>query len=479
MRLSPGIMTFLIGLIILLVAGVVYQRVAAPPPAAPGGGSATAPAPAVKYACPMRCVELDHPGDCPVCGMEMMPIETVSITSTAGHDHAEPELYTCPMHPQVEQDHPGTCPICGMELVPAADDSAAVDSETAELVSAVKLSPLQSLLAAVEPVHAAYEEVAESVAVLGEVESPADREHVLTSWQDGRIDNLYVRETGVQIREGQHILDIYSEELVQAQDEYLLALDAEQRLGGSEYESVRATTSSLVTAAESRLRRLGLSAEQIERLAADRVVEEHIAIHATAGGLVVEQFVAEGNYVREGAPLFRVADFSTVWVSLKVFESEMSYFRPGMQVTLDCPVHAGMQFPATVELVEPSLDPATRTYQVRVAVHNTGLTLRPGMIIEGNLQVSHGELLLLPRNAVLHTGDSALVYVQAGVDQWEPRRVETGLDLGEQVEITSGLSPDEAVAGTAVFLLDSEAQLKGVPRPEPQAHADAEATDGH
>ena len=124
-----------------------------------------------------------------------------------------------------------------------------------------------------------------------------------------------------------------------------------------------------------------------------------------------------------------------------------------------------MLFHGRVELIEPSLDSRTHTHRARVTVGNSQFILRPGMIMDAELTVDHGEMLLLERNAVLHTGDGDLVYVLAGENQWLPRRVTTGRDFGDMVEIVSGLKRDEAVAGTAVFLIDSEAQLKGVPRP--------------
>ena len=146
MRVSPALMTFLTGLLLLSIAGILYQHSLVESGAYGTGDSTEAAAPAanVKYACPMRCVEADKPGDCPVCGMEMMPVELDTPASLAASTSAEQE-YTCPMHPQIEQDHPGTCPICGMELVLKANDSAAVDPAVAESVAAVKISPLQGL----------------------------------------------------------------------------------------------------------------------------------------------------------------------------------------------------------------------------------------------------------------------------------------------------------------------------------------------
>ena len=462
MRISPGILTFIIGLALLALAGVWYQHSLTKTGAfAPAAG----PAELVKYACPMRCVESDHPGECPVCGMDMVPIELAAPAPTAAQASAGPVMYTCPMHPQVEQDHPGTCPICGMELVPEQAEKSSVDSATQELVSAVKLSPLQSVLANAVAIHPEYDTVTEDFTAIGEVKVPDDRVHDLVSWQMGRVDNLLVRASGGEITEGEHLLDIYSEELVQAQEEYLIARQALSGLGDSGYESVASSTQRLVDASRQKLSRLGLSEEQLASLDESGAVEDHVAIYARFGGTVLDKLVNEGDYVMQGMRLFTVADLSTIWVEVQVFESDMANLSVGQRVQLDCPIHPGMVFGGKVELIEPSLDPATRTHVVRVSVGNPDDILRPGMILDTHLSISHGQRLLLPRNAVLHTGEGDLAYVLVSENQWEPRRITTGFDFGDRVEIASGLKPEDAVAATAVFLIDSEAQVKGVPRP--------------
>jgi membrane fusion protein, copper/silver efflux system len=463
MRISPGLMTFIVGLALLGIAGVWYQHSLARSGAlAPA--QASAPAAPAKYACPMRCVETDKPGKCPVCGMDLAQIEGAAPAATAPASTG-PAMYVCPMHSQVEQDHPGTCPICGMELVPEQPAAGGVDSATGELVSAVKLSPLQSVLANAVAVHPEYDTVTAEFTAIGEVKVPEDRVRELVSWQEGRVDNLLVLASGGEVAEGEHLLDIYSEELVAAQEEYLLARQALTGLGQSGYDSVAASTRRLVDASRQKLQRLGLSDQQLASLDESGQVEEHVAISARFGGTVLDKMVNEGDCVMQGERLFTVADLSTVWVEVQVFESDMAALSVGQHVKLDCPIHPGMVFHGAIDLIEPSLDAETRTHRVRVSVANPDRILRPGMILDAQLTVSHSKRLLLPRNAVLHTGEGDLAYVLVGEGQWEPRRITVGLDFGDRVEITGGLTPKDAVAATAVFLLDSEAQVKGVPRP--------------
>lgn len=459
MRLAPGIVTFMVGLLILAIAGIFYQQslIAS---GSFGTGSAAASAAPTKYICPMRCVEADEPGNCPVCGMNLTAVETAAPVVAEG-----PPLYTCPMHSQIEQDRPGTCPICGMELVPKRTDVSDIDPETGKAVAAVKLSPLQAVLSDVTIVHAVLETVGLTIPGFGEVGIPEDQVNMLVSWQGGRVDNLLVRETGGEIYKGQHLLDIYSEELVQAQDEYLLALEAVEKLKGSRYESVTSSSKRMLEASRKKLLRLGMNETQLVDLEASGNVQDHLPIYATHGGIVMQKAITEGMYVKEGSMLFSVANLDPVWVEVEIFEQDMQNLKVGDKVILDCPIHPDMEFDGKIILIEPTIDPKTRTHHARVVVDNPDFILRPKMIMSAEITVDYGEMLLLPRHSVLHTGDGDLVYVLIGENLWEPRRVEVGRDFGDRVEILSGISLDDAVAGTAVFLLDSEAQLKGIPRP--------------
>lgn len=493
MRISPGWITFLIGLVLLALAGLLYQQslVASGKIGTQGGSTAaTAPAAAAMYTCPMHPqIRQDHPGTCPICGMELVPEEPSASASTATaapssapatSSTPNKQLYTCPMHPQVVQDHPGTCPICGMELVPKTDDQAPLATGTADTAASVKLSPTQQILSDVMPVSPTRETMDLKIPAIGEVAVPEDRMNMLVSWQDGRVDNLLLREAGGKVTKGDHILDIYSEDLVNAQQEYLLALDAVAKLGDSGYDYIATSTKKMLDASRQKLLRIGLTADQVANLEKTHKAEEHIAIYATHSGTVMEKKVTEGMYVMRGEELYSVADLGKVWVIVKVFEQDAASLRPGDKVSFTCPIHPGMVFHGRIELIEPELDMQTKTLKVRVVVDNQQGVLKPGLVLDTQITVDYGKLLLLPRNAVLHTGDGDLVYVMKGKGVWEPRRVTVGRDFGDKVEITAGLKPGESVAGTAVFMLDSEAQLKGVPRPtDEQQKSSSKAQSGN
>ena len=475
MRVSPAFMTFLVGLMLLSAAGLIYQHSLVEKGAYGSAAQPQAAVANVKYACPMRCVETDHPGDCPVCGMEMMPVELAPAATAAT---PATTTYTCPMHPQINQDHPGTCPICGMELVIKSDGNDTVDSATEDLVAGVRVSPLQGVLADVQVAMPERRSISRSIEAIGNIEVPENQYNMVVSWQQGRIDNLQLAETGVLISKGQHVLDIYSEELIRAQEEYLIALRARDQLSDSSYEYIAASGNQLLASAESRLTRLGFSASQLTVLATTMEISEHIPLSSLYNGVVMQKFVTEGDYVMEGSKLYEVADLSSLWVEMEVFEEDSASLKPGLAVKLDCPVHPGMVFRGTLELVEPRQNEMTRTQVARVRVDNPDMILRPGMIVRTSFETNRHDALMLVRNAVLQTGDGALVYVASGDGLWEPRSVTTGLIDGDMIEITSGLSEGEGVASTAVFLLDSEAQFRGIPRLDSSKSDDAVAEPG-
>lgn len=475
MRISPGWLTFLVGLLLLLIAGVIYQQsLVAGGQAGPGGAATAAPAQATMYVCPMHPqVRQDHPGTCPICGMELVPEEPATSTSppastqpgsAVAADQGE-KLYTCPMHPQVVQDHPGTCPICGMELVPKETGENTESTVGGDEIASVRLSPTQQVLSDIDPIHPTSEIMALKIPGIGEVSVPQNQMKDIVSWQEGRIDNLLLAETGGEVVKGQHILDIYSEPLIQAQNEYLTAIRAVNELGDTRYDYIASSSKRLLEASQQKLLRLGFTAEDLAEIANSGKPKEHVQIEASQGGVILEKMASEGMYVMRGEKLFTVATLDPVWVEVNIFESDAASLKPGDRVALKCPIHPGMTFHGRIELIEPELDMATRTLRARVVVENPDMILRPGTVMDAELTVNYGKMLLLPRNAVLHTGDGDLVYVMKGKGVWEPRRVTVGRDFGDKVQIVGGLKPGEAVAGTAVFLLDSEAQLKGIPRP--------------
>jgi Cu(I)/Ag(I) efflux system membrane fusion protein len=418
----------------------------------------------------MRCVVADKPGECPVCGMDMMPIEQYSPTAVST-SAAGPQLYTCPMHPQIVEDHPATCPLCGMELVPKRDSAGGMAAADEAAIAAVKLSPAQAVQANVEVVMPSREHMSLTLPAIGEVRPAEDRMRMLTSWQEGRVENLALRETGAVIKPGEHIMDIYSPELVQAQGEYLIALKAAEQLGDVEYESAARGSERMLEAARTKLHRIGMTEKQIAELDKTRQPLERVPVYAKYGGTVMEKKVQEGMSVMPGEELFSLVDLSRVWVDVQVFEQDAAQLKPGQAVTLTSAAYPQRTFRGKIQRLEPEVSMETKAFRARVVVDNPGGLLKPGQVLNAQIQLDFGDMLLLPRNAVLHTGDGDLVYVVVGEGLYEPRKVTVGRDFGDKVEIVSGLTAKEGVAGTAVFLLDSEAQLKGVPRPNEPAPA--------
>ncbi len=375
--------------------------------------------------------------------------------------------YTCPMHPTVIQDHPGDCPICGMHLIrktrqPAADPHAghaAVDSGLARIA----LSPTQRVMANIETVAVGSGSVAASLEAVGRIAFPESMVRTVAAPMAGRVEDLAVAFTGQAVRRGAAMMRLYSPELLAAEEEYLAArrLAPDVEAAGPE---TRARAEALAAAAAQRLRLLGLSAAQLDALAARGAAGTATVIPAPFSGTVVERFVQTGQYVSQGQPLFTVAPTDPLWVLVDVYEQDLAHVRVGGMLSVSAEGLAGDgRLAARITFVSPTVDPATRTATVRAVLPNPGGGLKPGMFVRAQvLGAAAGapEGVVVPASAVLETGYDATVWVETAPNTFEPRAVALGNRSADAVVVRSGLRPGDRVAVSGAFLLDSEAQLR-------------------
>ncbi len=387
--------------------------------------------------------------------------------SGEGSGHAAaPEEYVCPMHPQVRQDHMGTCPICHMDLVPVAP-SAGGSSDVS-----VTLSDAAVALAQVRVQEVTRTPVTRTLELQGRVAASDDAEARITAWTAGRIERLYVDTVGEHVDRGDRLARIYSPELVVAQETLVHALDAldAAEAAGSDARARAARAS--IDAARAELRLLGMSGDDIDDVARDRVAHELVTVHAPASGTVMERFVREGDHVAVGAPIVALADLDTVRVELEVFERDLHLVSPGQAVTLSWTPFAGASssaresFEGRVDFVEPVVDPVRRVGTVWVSVPNDDGDLRPDQYVVGAIDVSpQGRPpVTVPRSAVLWTGERSLVYVYDHfVDPpvYQPVEVVLGDVIGDRVVIETGVWPGETVVVNGAFRIDAELQIRG------------------
>jgi Cu(I)/Ag(I) efflux system membrane fusion protein len=386
---------------------------------------------------------------------------------TAKQEATSKPLYTCAMHPFIIKDTPGSCPICGMQLIKKIAQAQTATAQTpeqkqqADMLSHVSLSPTQRVMANVATVTVARVPLSKEIAATGIVQFDQSRQAKVTAWVAGRIDKLHVNTVGAYVSKGKPVAEVYSPDLVSAQQEYLLALKSREQFKNSSIKSIAQGGEGLVGSARQRLKLMGVKDEQIAALEKGGEPNLRIPIYTPLSGVVIEKIVQEGQYVNLGDPLFAIADLSSVWVEVEVYENEFPFVKLGQSVSITSQSYPGKPFTGRVSFIYPFLDPKTRTVKVRVEMANPGLKLKPDMFVNALIKSPLGVTLAIPASAVMDTGKRQVVWVEKEAGMFEPRDVQVGARVGVNVQILSGLAKGEKVAASGGYLIDSESQLKG------------------
>ncbi len=429
-------------------------------------------------------------------------------------ENARSQKWYCSMHPQIVRDRPGLCPICHMELIPMPEGMATEASPRELTVSetAAKLMDIQT-----SPVERRF--VASEIRMVGKVQYDETRVKYITSWVPGRLDRLYVDFTGTTVRKGDHLVYLYSPELISAQAELLQAAKAVQKVGESTSEYLTKSTATTLDAAREKLRLLGLNDQQVEEIERSGQPVTHLTIYSPIGGVVIEKMAREGMYVETGMQIYTVADLSQLWVLLNAYESDLRWIRYGQEVQFTTEAYAGETFSGWISFIDPVLDPITRTVRVRVDVPNPDGRLRPEMFVravvrsqvaqggkvmdpemagkwicpmhpsvvkpqEGQCDICGMDLvtteslgyvavdapgeqpLVIPDTAPLVTGKRAVVYVKKDGTEaptFEGREIELGPKAGNYYLVASGLQEGEQVVTKGSFKIDSALQIQAKP----------------
>lgn len=423
-------------------------------------------------------------------------------------------MWTCSMHPQIQLPRPGQCPLCAMDLIPVhSHEEEGMPSSRRLVISreAAKLAEIQT--AAVERKFAAAQ-----IRMTGKVEYDETRIAYISAWTSGRLDRLYVNQTGIPIRQGEHLALIYSPELLSAQEEYLQAIAGERSVRESHLSVIRTTSANTVRNAREKLKLLGVTDEQIKELEERKTADDRMTVYSTVQGIVAERFRQEGDYVETGSRIYAVVDLSRVWVQLDAYEKDLVWLRYGQDVEFEAEAYPGETFYGRISFIDPVLDRTTRTVKVRVNAGNENGWLKPGMFVravvdvrvagagrvmapdlEGKWMCSmHPEILqdesghcpvcemplvpvekmgyitgndyevplVIPVSAVLKTGKRAVVYVQdqkAARPAFEGREIVLGPRAGGYYLVRSGLQEGERVVTQGSFKIDSALQIQARP----------------
>ena len=452
--------------------------------------------------------------------------------TSAEHGQDAETTWTCAMHPQIQQDEPGQCPLCGMNLIPVAQEASGgssnprtfVTSEAARAMMQIQTSPVERRFAEAE------------IRMSGKIEYDETQLGYITAWVPGRIDKMYVDFTGIKVNKGDHLVSLYSPDILTAQSELRRATQAVARLRTDAPDIVRQTAKSTLVAAQEKLRRWGLTNEQIEQAKKEGISSDHITIYAPMGGTVIHRNGQEGMYVDVGSRIYTIADLSQVWVMLDAYESDLGWLHYGQTVSFATEAYPGEVFEGRIAFIEPTLDKVTRTVKVRVNVPNPDGRLKPEMFVRATVRAKvategrvmdpnlagkwiapmHPEIvkdgpgeceicgmalvkaedlgyvavdtsveampLVIPVSAVLKTGIRAIAYVEvpdAEQPTYEGREIVLGPRAGDFYLVRSGLQEGERVVTNGNFKIDSALQLMAKPSMMSPEGGTARSGGGH
>jgi len=429
-----------------------------------GSGAARGEAKAARYHCPMHpTYTSDKPGDCPICGMKLVPIEEGSGEGQAAN--AKPgerkiAFYRSPMDPSVHSDKPAKDGM-GMDFVPVYEAEIQGASSGVSGRAVVTISSERRQVLGVRSEEVKKVRLDHRIRTVGRVAVDERRlRHVHTKF-DGYVEHLYVDYTGKLVRRGERLLAIYSPDLVATQQEYLLAHRGQARLADSAVRSAAQGSIDLHEAARQRLLLWDIRPADIEKLEKAGQVTRTLDVHADIGGYVVQKMAFQGMRVTPADTLYDIADLTHLWVLADVYEYNLPSLTLGTEGHIEVASIPGKHWKGAVTYISPTVEERTRTIKVRLEVDNADGDLKPDMYADVFLHVDLGDGLVVPDGAVINAGDRRLVFLDRGEGRFEPREVKLGIKVnGSGLQVLSGLSEGDRVVTAANFLLDSESSLK-------------------
>lgn len=381
--------------------------------------------------------------------------------STAGRESAASTgkaAYHCPMHPTYTSDKPGDCPICGMKLVPIGDDHA--DASAAALPGRVSivLSAEKRQLIGLTTSPVERRNLSREVRYPGVVTHDETRFSRIAPRFGGWVQSLQVNYTGQVVEKGEPLFTVYSPELFTAENDYLLAWRNAQLTNSSSVHQDSAQQ--LLQTARRRLELFQIGSGEIIALEKGGKPSDQLQIRAPISGHVLTKNAVAGQAFNAGEMLYEIADLSKLWIRAAVYESDLSLIKVGQQANVVFPNLNNKNFASTVTFIYPHIDPQTRRAEVRLEIDNPHHEIRPDMWADVNVQIELGEVLAVPASSVIDTGTRYVAFVDAANNHLEPREVKIGSKTEDYFEVRDGLKAGEKVVTRALFLVDSESQLK-------------------
>jgi Cu(I)/Ag(I) efflux system membrane fusion protein/cobalt-zinc-cadmium efflux system membrane fusion protein len=367
------------------------------------------------------------------------------------------KYWAAPMDPTYIRNQPGKSPM-GMDLVPVYEEK----GQDNEAASTIRIDPVTIQNMGVRLGRVERKPLVRYIRTFGNITYDERLIYTVNTKFNGWIEKLYVDFVGETVKKGQPLFDIYSPELVTAQEEYLLALQHNKSLKESPYPIIREGAQRLLNASRTRLKYWDLSDNQIKKIESTRKIQKTLTIFSPAKGVVINKNAFQGHYVKEGEHQYEIADLSTVWVDVDIYEYELPWVHKGMPAKMELSYIPGKIFAGKVLYVYPFLTAKTRTATLRLEFPNPDFHLKPNMYTNVTLEsIISGESLVIPQEAVIDSGVRKIVFVALGNGRFQPREVKLGVEGNEDVfQVLKGLKEHEQIVISAQFMLDSESRLR-------------------
>lgn len=374
-------------------------------------------------------------------------------TNTSAHDYENEsveQLWTCSMHPQIMQPEPGDCPICGMDLIPAESSSDGLSpNEISMTENAMALANIQTSIVGSKQSENSI------LKLSGTIKADEDKTHTQSAHFNGRIEKLYVKSLGETVNKGQALAVVYAPELVSAQQELITAY------------KIKDVQPGLYNAVRNKLKNWMISDKYIDEIISSGTAKSRFTLHSHVSGVVTSLNVSEGGHMMDGMAILQTANLNTVWGVFDAYEKDIQSLEKNQNIIITSNAFPDKTIEGTISYIDPILDNDTRTVEVRTVINNKDNKLKPGMFIEASVKIdpklSENSEIKVPSSAVMWTGKRSLVYVKTSPDKpiFEMREVSLGKKFGTDYAITSGLKSGEEIVTNGTFTVDAAAQLQG------------------
>ncbi|QVY67098.1 efflux RND transporter periplasmic adaptor subunit [Polaribacter sp. Q13] len=361
------------------------------------------------------------------------------------------QMWTCSMHPQIMQPEAGDCPICGMDLIPAASSAEGLSADQFKLSeNAMALANIQTTI-----VGENSSDADTGFVLSGKITENEDETATMPAHFDGRVEKLFVNSLGQQVNKGQAVAQIYSPELIAAQQELITAY------------KLKASQPQLYNAVKNKFKNWMIHGAQLDEVEQTGKVKNSFTIYSHVSGVVTEIAINEGSHIMDGKPIFKVSNLNTVWANFDVYENKISQFKKGQDVVVTTNAYPNKTFKGKVNFIDPILDTQTRTVNLRVVLNNKKELFKPGMFVEGKMKsmvsVDEKQAITIPASAVLWTGKRSVVYLKTNPNEpvFEMKEITLGNQIGANYQVLEGLNNGDEIVTNGTFTVDAAAQLQG------------------